>query len=331
MLTKRQVWQARQAFIRVAKLSASFRPYSPHTVECDIRAYTLEIKRLENRLVELVARGYESNGYECRRIQRDIVSYHGYLAEFKSRLVDNEKAPLLSKWLLDCGLHPYLDNGSVTFCPKGKNRRKVSHRQLMSLQRFITRNAPKEFQFVESAHLERYCLAITANARKLTVMLVHGEEVLKAYRLQVGGESCMVGEYNQFKLDLYKSNPDKIGLAIVTYRDNVKNHGQDYQKYLRETARCLVWLGEEGVMFDRRYHAGGMHNIQDSVVSVVGEFLKTKTDKPVLNRDHVTRDNGKGLRVVVNTPKDGIWPALDSMGIQTQTAEQSVLVPYACC
>ncbi len=273
-MEKRKTWQARQKFVRAVKKA---------------------------RMIEL--NSVKANEFTLARMRKDIRYYGSLSLEIQQSYVDNDKAAVrICDWLLNCGLHPHYVGESISFCPKGRKRRIESHRLSTSLQRFITRRMP-DFEGIREEIVNRLEVKISSHAMETGFRILRGEDLLTAYRLHIGGTSCMTGPDRTYKLSIYAENPETVGLAIMWQGD--KSLSLDEIAALDHHCRTLVWQDGKNFFIDRVYSAGKFSNIAKNTLE---ESFATECQKQIGLDESCSR-----FQVEMTAPKNGAWPYLDNL------------------
>jgi len=135
--------------------------------------------------------------------------------------------------------------------PSTTDRAKISYirgsgRMQLSVRRYLTRvlhlNEPDQ---LSDQQLDTLADQISDKIKPVdekshTFSMLTGSDINDAYRTSVGGSSCMTG-VNADYVGLYCDNPKKIKLAVVRYNNS--------------SARCVVWIADDGKTYSDRIYS----------------------------------------------------------------------------
>ncbi len=189
-------------------------------------------------------------------------------------------------------------------------------RKITTLRRFITRNTGLEVNENSIAKAENLMLE-ELKPIEWHFQEFRGEDILKAYTLQVGGRSCMTKDGGNY-VRLYSQN-ECVSLLVGSTKK------QATMKEMSEAVasmRCLLWDCGDTVAVDRIYRGGkaSEYSIEEFREKIAAWVKAAHPEKTVVSRKHNDQHNEDNpaydkktiMEVTVNEPPDGIWPYLDS-------------------
>ena len=164
---------------------------------------------------------------DSERIRRCMVWKIGIMAPDRY----NKLLSTVNKAMKDKAVQPSSEDGKISYLRNGKRYRLTTRRFLTRILKLNESLSDKSLDFL-AAEIDKQ-LAVKSEIR-----LLKGDEIRTAYANCVGGSSCMTGDNSEY-VGLYVDNPRKIRLAVCRI-----NH---------ESARCIVWKTNRGLVHDRIY------------------------------------------------------------------------------
>lgn len=134
----------------------------------------------------------------------------------------------------------------VSYARKPEYRLVPAKRTRTTITRFIRRRYGVTSDIISDADMDKifrhiYSGRTVVNSNQ-NIKIVRGKDLINAYESGFGCDSCMTGDRDDL-LELYRDNPDKVGLALYT-----------------GNARALVWTCDDGTtVVDRIYPNDGKH------------------------------------------------------------------------
>lgn len=137
----------------------------------------------------------------------------------------------------------------VSYALSREDKYNYKRRRRSSLISYVLKKFP-EAEFIPSHRLDKIFwefinyIVMHTKDMEANIELRSGQDIMDAYEGRLGFGSCMAGEDNCHKVDLYVKNPNKVQLLV----------------YDVDVARALLWTTDEGEkVLDRIYPNDGYH------------------------------------------------------------------------
>ena len=200
----------------------------------------------------------------------------------------------------------------ISYAVKRERKFDENARTETTIGRFLNRRMGFKYDTTKFATV--YAAIIT---HTVSVRIVRGDEIRVAYQNRVGGVTCMTGRENANLISLYVENPDKVGLAILKYKDSKKT------RY----ARALWWTCDDGTkVLDRIYPDDNGPQIQmfRNWAKINDGQYREKLHAP--SREYNRLSDGSIREVTLKCPSNGQYPYMDTFCFAQKCEHKGMMV-----
>lgn len=189
-------------------------------------------------------------------------------------------------------------------------------RKITTLRRFIMRNTGLEPKDTSVAKAENLMLE-ELKPIEWHFQELRGEAIIEAYKLQIGGRSCMT-KNNGDLVRLYGENAC-VSLLVGSTKPNatLKDMSEAHA-----SVRCLLWDCGDKLCVDRLYRGGKAteYSHDEFREKIAGWAKGIYPAKTIISRTHNDPhteekpgyDQRNPMEVIVTEPSNHLWPYLDS-------------------